>query len=69
MSHHPSPLLVPASFEELTGWGMTSPIQCSQGAGLPGVTAAGAGWGRLPEGTPVTKKVMIMMMTRVFGIY
>ena len=32
-----SPLLVPAAFQGLTGWDITSPFQCSQGDGCLGL--------------------------------
>lgn len=47
--------MVPASFEELTGWGTTSPIQCSQGVALPQGAAARAAWGPPSGGALVTK--------------
>lgn len=61
--------MVPASFEELTGWGTTSPIQCSQGVGLPRGAAARAAWGPASGGALVTKTVMITMMTAAFYVY
>lgn len=55
--------MVPASFEELTGWGTASPVQCPQAA------AIGVGWGLASGGALVASMLMTMMMTEAFYVY